>query len=151
MLLITNARWDCISLCDGLLLSSTSKSNADIIPPSLLGNNKQLGKITFLIVHLIDARPGNSEYWIGSELYWICKEPNTMTEAWFWQAVLQGFPLQKIAKYAANREFTDLMVFNEDRKSINGLLLIHLPDGPTAHFKLSNLVLSKDIRVEPSQ
>ncbi len=61
--------------------------------------------------------------------------------------LLQGFPLQKIAKYATNRGFTDLMVFNEDRKSVNGLLLIHLPEGPTAHFKLSNLVLSKDIKV----
>jgi rRNA maturation protein Rpf1 len=39
------------------------------------------------------------------------------------------------------------MVFNEDRKSINGLLLVHLPDGPTAHFKLSNLVLGRDIKV----
>lgn len=32
------------------------------------------------------------------------------------------------------------------RKSINGLLLVHLPDGPTAHFRLSNLVLGKDIK-----
>lgn len=31
---------------------------------------------------------------------------------------------------------------------MNGMLLIHLPDGPTAHFKLSNLVLSRDIKVE---
>jgi rRNA maturation protein Rpf1 len=38
-------------------------------------------------------------------------------------------------------------VFNEDRKQINGLLLIHLPDGPTAQFRLSNLVLSDGIKV----
>ena len=38
-------------------------------------------------------------------------------------------------------------VFNEDRKQINGLLLVHLPDGPTARFRLSNLVLSDDIKV----
>jgi ribosome production factor 1 len=38
-------------------------------------------------------------------------------------------------------------VFNEDRKGINGLLLVHLPDGPTAHFKISNLVLGRDIKV----
>lgn len=38
-------------------------------------------------------------------------------------------------------------VFNEDRKQINGLLLVHLPDGPTAQFRLSNLVLSTDIKV----
>ena len=38
-------------------------------------------------------------------------------------------------------------VFNEDRKQINGLLLVHLPDGPTAQFRLSNLVMPEDIRV----
>ncbi|KIZ05564.1 Ribosome production factor 1, partial [Monoraphidium neglectum] len=58
----------------------------------------------------------------------------------------QGFPLKKIVKFASNRDFTDLIVFNEDRKGINGLLLVHLPDGPTAHFKISNLVLGRDIK-----
>jgi ribosome production factor 1 len=58
----------------------------------------------------------------------------------------QGFPLKKIVQYAANRGFTDVMVFNEDRKVINGLLLIHLPDGPTARFRLSNLTLGQDIK-----
>lgn len=29
----------------------------------------------------------------------------------------------------------------------DALLIIGLPDGPTAHFKLSNLVLRKDIKV----
>ncbi|GLC42365.1 Ribosome production factor 1 [Pleodorina starrii] len=57
-----------------------------------------------------------------------------------------GFPLKKIVKFAANRDYTDLMVFNEDRKQINGLLLVHLPDGPTAHFRLSNLKLGRDIK-----
>jgi ribosome production factor 1 len=58
----------------------------------------------------------------------------------------KGYPLKKIVEYAAKRDFTDVMVFNEDRKSINGLLLIHLPHGPTAAFRLSSLVLSKDIK-----
>lgn len=59
----------------------------------------------------------------------------------------QGYALKKICEYATNRGFTDVIVFNEDRKSINGMLLVHLPGGPTAHFKLSNLRLSKDIKV----
>jgi ribosome production factor 1 len=58
-----------------------------------------------------------------------------------------GFPLKKICQYATARGFTDVLVANEDRKSVNGLLLIHLPGGPTAHFRLSKLVLSKDIKV----
>ena len=62
---------------------------------------------------------------------------------------VQGTPLKKIVKYAVGRGFTDVAVFNEDRKHVNGLLLIHLPAGPTAHFKLSSLKLSKDIKVGP--
>lgn len=58
----------------------------------------------------------------------------------------KGYPLKKIIEYASNREFTDLMVFNEDRKNINGLILVHLPDGPTAHFRISQIVLSTDIK-----
>lgn len=61
--------------------------------------------------------------------------------------ILQGYPLKKICEYATNRDFTDVIVFNENRKTVNGLLLVHLPGGPTAHFKLSSLKLSKDIQV----
>lgn len=39
------------------------------------------------------------------------------------------------------------MVFNEDRKKVNAMLVVHLPDGPTARFRLSSLVLGKDIKV----
>ena len=60
---------------------------------------------------------------------------------------VQGTPIKKMVKYAAGRGFTDIAVFNEDKKHVNGLLLIHLPAGPTAHFKLSSLKLSKDIKV----
>ena len=58
----------------------------------------------------------------------------------------QGYPMKKIVEYASNRGFTDIMVFNEDRKVVNGMMLIHLPDGPTARFRLSNLTLAADIR-----
>lgn len=58
-----------------------------------------------------------------------------------------GFPIKKIIEYAGKRGYTDLMVFNEDRKEVNGLLVVHLPGGPTAHFKLSKLVLGTDIKV----
>lgn len=57
-----------------------------------------------------------------------------------------GFAIKKICKYAAARGFTDLVVVNEDRKTVNGLLVVHLPDGPTAHFRISKMVLSKDIK-----
>lgn len=52
-------------------------------------------------------------------------------------------------EYAINEGFTNLLVFNEDQKHVNGVLMVHLPGGPTAHFKLSSVVLSKQIRVRP--
>jgi hypothetical protein len=59
----------------------------------------------------------------------------------------QGFPLKKIVAFASGRDFSDLLVFNEDRKEVNGLLHVHLPDGPTAHYRISSLVLGQDIKV----
>eukprot|EP00882_Tetradesmus_deserticola_P023221 GHRQ01025266.1.p1 GENE.GHRQ01025266.1~~GHRQ01025266.1.p1 ORF type:complete len:255 (+),score=124.50 GHRQ01025266.1:23-766(+) len=59
----------------------------------------------------------------------------------------QGFPLKQVVGFAAGRDYSDLLVFNEDRKEVNGLLHVHLPDGPTAHYRLSSLVLGQDIRV----
>ncbi|KAF9285456.1 hypothetical protein BGZ68_003841 [Mortierella alpina] len=55
------------------------------------------------------------------------------------------FEMRHIIEFSKNRDFTDIMVINEDRKEPNALTLIHLPDGPTAHFKLSSIALSKDI------
>lgn len=54
--------------------------------------------------------------------------------------------VKKICESATREEYTDVLIINEDRKKINGLLLIHLPDGPTAHFKVSNVKLTTDIR-----
>jgi len=58
----------------------------------------------------------------------------------------KGYSLKKVVEYAKNRDFTDVVVFNEDRKKINGMIVVHLPDGPTAFFRLSSLVLSTDIK-----
>ena len=80
----------------------------------------------------------------------------------------------QIVEYANNREFTSVMVVHTNRREpgknssisfsfsfhmflfltpcvgifvIDALLIINLPEGPTAHFKLSKLVLRKDIKV----
>ena len=45
------------------------------------------------------------------------------------------FPVPRIVEFAKNRDFTDVLVFNEDVGNINSALFIHLPDGPTAYFK----------------
>eukprot|EP00803_Ostreobium_quekettii_P011553 evm.model.scf_418.11 EVM.evm.TU.scf_418.11 scf_418:63716-65102(+) len=55
------------------------------------------------------------------------------------------YPLKKIVQYAINEGFSDLVVFNEDRKIPNAMLVIHLPHGPTALFKIVKFRLRKDI------
>lgn len=57
----------------------------------------------------------------------------------------RSYSLKAIVGYAKNRGFTHLIIVNEDNKKLNGMLLIHLPNGPTALFKLSSIVLSKQI------
>jgi ribosome production factor 1 len=54
--------------------------------------------------------------------------------------------VKKICESAVREEYTDVVILNEDRKKVNGLLLIHLPNGPTAHFKVSNVKLTKDLK-----
>ncbi|KAL6861551.1 hypothetical protein ACP4OV_017251 [Aristida adscensionis] len=56
------------------------------------------------------------------------------------------YELKKIVEYAKNRDFTSLVVVHTNRREPDALLIIGLPDGPTAHFKLSKLVLRKDIK-----
>ncbi|KAJ3045900.1 Ribosome production factor 1 [Rhizophlyctis rosea] len=56
------------------------------------------------------------------------------------------FEVKKIVELAIKRDYTDLIIINEDRKVPNALTLIHLPNGPTAHFKLSSIKLNKEIR-----
>lgn len=55
--------------------------------------------------------------------------------------------LKKVVPDAVEREFTNILVVNEDRKMPNGLLAIHLPSGPTAHFKLTSFKRGYDIKV----
>jgi ribosome production factor 1 len=55
------------------------------------------------------------------------------------------FDIATIVQFCKNRGYTDLMVVNEDRKQPNALTLVHLPEGPTAYFKLSSIKLCRDI------
>jgi ribosome production factor 1 len=65
----------------------------------------------------------------------------------------RGLDLKKIIPQATAKDYTDLIVINEDNKEPNGLVLSHLPEGPTAHFKLTNVKYGKEIRRkgEPSK
>nr|CAH7748735.1 unnamed protein product [Callosobruchus chinensis] len=54
--------------------------------------------------------------------------------------------VKKMVKSAIKNEFTDILVINENRKEPDGLLVIHLPNGPTAHFRLSNVKITTELR-----
>ncbi|CAM8935531.1 unnamed protein product [Rhodiola kirilowii] len=51
-----------------------------------------------------------------------------------------------IVEYAKKKDFTSLIVVHTNRREPDALIVMGLPDGPTAHFKLSKLVLRKDIK-----
>ena len=55
--------------------------------------------------------------------------------------------VKKIVPRAIEEGYTSILIINEDRKMPNGLLIINLPDGPSAYFKLSSFRRGYDIRV----
>ncbi|KAI0343211.1 Brix-domain-containing protein [Trametopsis cervina] len=57
----------------------------------------------------------------------------------------QGFEMGRIAGWAANREYSHLVVVNENMKKPNAITMVYLPNGPTAYFKLSSIELTKQI------
>jgi ribosome production factor 1 len=53
------------------------------------------------------------------------------------------FSVREIAAFASNREYTTLIVLEEDMKRPSGLTMVHLPTGPTFHFSVRNWVEGK--------
>ena len=56
-----------------------------------------------------------------------------------------GYKLKEISDICIKRNFTDIVIINEDKKKVTGLTFIHLPAGPTFYFKLSSFVEVKKI------
>jgi ribosome production factor 1 len=64
----------------------------------------------------------------------------------------KSFSLKEICHFASNREFTHVIVLSENAKACNGMTISHVGTGsdkytlgPTAFFKVSNVVTSKNI------
>lgn len=66
--------------------------------------------------------------------------PNS--HVWYRRAI----PLKKVIESCKARDYTDIIVINQDRKKPNGMIVCHLPDGPTAHFKLTSVKVRKEIK-----
>jgi len=76
----------------------------------------------------------------------ICKElKKTIPNSTF--KFRQGFPLKKIMPQAIKQGFTVMIVVSANRKWVpNDLKIIHLPGGPTAHFKVSSVKLREKLK-----
>lgn len=62
----------------------------------------------------------------------------------FWR---KNSSVKKMIRNSIAKGFTDIIVINEDNRIPNGMLVSHLPEGPTAHFRLSNVKITKEIKV----
>ncbi|ODQ78289.1 hypothetical protein BABINDRAFT_162940 [Babjeviella inositovora NRRL Y-12698] len=56
------------------------------------------------------------------------------------------YSMKDMAEFCNNRDYTDLIVINEDKKNVNGITFIHLPEGPTFYFSVSSLVEGNRIK-----
>ncbi|KAF2344334.1 Brix domain [Trinorchestia longiramus] len=88
------------------------------------------------------ARPHNRTITFLKELKRVI--PNSFIK---WKA---NAKIRQLAIAAQVRGFTDLIVINEDNLKPNSLLLTHLPEGPTAYFRLSGVRVCKDLRKNPT-
>lgn len=57
----------------------------------------------------------------------------------------RNYSMKDMAKLSSKRDYTHLIVVNEDKKNINGVTFIHLPEGPTYYFSVSSYVEGKKL------
>ena len=56
------------------------------------------------------------------------------------------YVMKDLVKICQANDFTDLIIIHESRGEPDGLIINHLPYGPTAYFGLSNVVLRHDLK-----
>lgn len=55
------------------------------------------------------------------------------------------YSVREISQFAANRNYTTVVILMEDQKKPCGLDVVHLPNGPMFHFSISNWVDGKKL------
>eukprot|EP00747_Dinoflagellata_sp_TGD_P186263 gnl/TRDRNA2_/TRDRNA2_43198_c0_seq1.p2 gnl/TRDRNA2_/TRDRNA2_43198_c0~~gnl/TRDRNA2_/TRDRNA2_43198_c0_seq1.p2 ORF type:complete len:337 (-),score=77.79 gnl/TRDRNA2_/TRDRNA2_43198_c0_seq1:184-1194(-) len=58
----------------------------------------------------------------------------------------KDYSFKQICSFASKRDFTDIMLFHEKAKVVQGVYLCHLPNGPTAYFRLTRLKLGQEMK-----
>ncbi|KAH6694015.1 brix domain-containing protein [Plectosphaerella plurivora] len=55
------------------------------------------------------------------------------------------YSLREISRFAANRDYTAVVMLREDQKKVTGLTIVHLPSGPTFTFSTTNFMEGKKL------
>lgn len=58
----------------------------------------------------------------------------------------KNLPFKAMCEFAGNQGFTDIMLFTEKQKVIQGVYMSHLPKGPTAFWRFTRLKLGAEIK-----
>jgi len=58
----------------------------------------------------------------------------------------KDFAFKKICEHAAEKDFTDVILFTEKAKDVNGLYICHLPKGPTSFWRLTRLKTGSEMK-----
>jgi U3 small nucleolar ribonucleoprotein protein IMP4 len=61
-----------------------------------------------------------------------------------------GTSMKELVEVTKTEGFTDLLLVHETRGVPDGLIVSHMPNGPTAYFNLSNTILRHDIEGTPT-
>lgn len=57
-----------------------------------------------------------------------------------------NYILKDLVEVCKSNDITDLVIFNETRGEPDGMIVSHMPHGPTAYFSLSNVVMRHDVK-----
>lgn len=57
--------------------------------------------------------------------------------------------IKDIINACKENNFTDLVIIHEHKGEPDGLIVCHMPFGPTAYFGLSNVILRHDLDTKP--
>lgn len=56
-----------------------------------------------------------------------------------------GYKIKDMFQFALDKNFSDIVIIHEYRGRPNGLIVSHLPVGPTLYFGLHNTVMRHDV------
>jgi ribosome production factor 1 len=117
---------------DALLLDTTNRNTQDGTTTDT-ATSTTTGRVPKI---LLTTRPRPSK----ELFFFIADLLQLVPQTFFYPRKTYG--IKDIILYANNQGFTHVAILSEKSKVCNGLLLSHLPQGPTAFFKVSNVLPS---------